>query len=418
MFKLTPLNYSKTKLITKQVALFSKDKLPPPPAFKCKVAIVTGGAEGIGLQIVKTLLKNGARAVVIADSNEKKGLVEMAALNVKFGADKALFQKVDVGKRDQLQGVFDCTKKRFNKIDLVVNNAGLWCDIHWEKTMCTNMFSHIVSTQLAIHHMGKHNCMMGGAVVNIMSVFGLGLEPFYFPITFGSNAFGIGFTRAMGNEWYFKKSGVRVMGLLPGLTETKMAQVRRLMDVRGYQDVGDLRPEIVKMTMDPVQPVENVSKCLMTMLKIGKSGDIFVSEECECYKIIPTSLKEYELITCGKYIAPPTIGVCPEPPKPKPKPEPPKEKPCEPEPKPKPCPEPPKPNPCDVPKAKAPPKPKPKPKSKDPCDAPESKGPPKPEPPKPKSSDPPGSKGPSKPPSEPPKPKDCEDPESKNPPKK
>ena len=139
-----------------------------------KVAIVTGGANGIGRGIVERFVDDGAR-VVIADVDEDAG----PALADRLG-EHAAFRKTDVADAGEVQGVLDFTAEIFGVLDVMVNNAGisgtyrrfLNDDLRdFDQIIAVDLYGVMVGSQRAAHAMvaaGK-----GGSIVNITSIAGI-----------------------------------------------------------------------------------------------------------------------------------------------------------------------------------------------------------------------------------------------------
>ena len=139
-----------------------------------KVAIVTGGANGIGRGIVERFVDDGAR-VVIADVDEDAG----PALADRLG-EHAAFRKTDVVDAGEVQGVLDFTAEIFGVLDVMVNNAGisgayrrfLNDDLRdFDQVIAVDLYGVMVGSQRAAHAMvaaGK-----GGSIVNITSIAGI-----------------------------------------------------------------------------------------------------------------------------------------------------------------------------------------------------------------------------------------------------
>ena len=89
---------------------------------KGKVAVITGGASGIGLATAKLLAVNGAR-VVIGDLQSDLG--SQAAGDILAEGGEARFVHADVTKRDDLQGMLDFAATHFGRVDIMHNNAGI-----------------------------------------------------------------------------------------------------------------------------------------------------------------------------------------------------------------------------------------------------------------------------------------------------
>jgi NAD(P)-dependent dehydrogenase (short-subunit alcohol dehydrogenase family) len=138
-----------------------------------KVAIVTGGASGLGRGMVERFVEAGAR-VVIADVDAGGG----EAFAAEVGHAVA-FQPVDVADADQIQSAVDLAVQRFGGLHVMCNNAGIggapkrFLDDDFgdfDRVMAVNIFGVLAGTQRAARHMAEHG---GGAVVNTTSIGGI-----------------------------------------------------------------------------------------------------------------------------------------------------------------------------------------------------------------------------------------------------
>src|SRR5690349_17843337 len=138
-----------------------------------KVAIVTGGAGGIGRGIVERFVEEGAD-VVIADVDAERG----EALAAELGA-KAAFKQTDVGDADQVQAAIDLAVERFGGLHVMCNNAGIggprrrFVDDEFDDfdaLMRINVYGVMVGCQRAARHMAKHG---GGSIINTTSIGGI-----------------------------------------------------------------------------------------------------------------------------------------------------------------------------------------------------------------------------------------------------
>ncbi|CAH0553937.1 unnamed protein product [Brassicogethes aeneus] len=251
------------------------------PAFKGRVGIITGGASGVGLSIVKALVPHEPKALIIVDNDKAMGEELAGALKKQLGPCCDIdFEHVDVVKKDQMQKVFECAKKKYCYIDLVVNNANMKSESEWERTLCTNTFGMVNVTHLAFEYMGKHKCLPGGTVINVLGVSAVDPD-FVLPVTSGTKHFGLTFTRLIGHEWFFSRTGIRVMGVLPGPTETKK-NLKNLLDTRGLGDVNEL---VKAASQSKPQKPDEVAMCVMKMIDIAESSDIYVVDGGKCGKI-------------------------------------------------------------------------------------------------------------------------------------
>jgi NAD(P)-dependent dehydrogenase (short-subunit alcohol dehydrogenase family) len=139
-----------------------------------KVAIVTGGAGGIGRATVETFVEQGAR-VVIADVDVEAG----EALAKALGQD-AVFRRVDVSKAGDVQAVVDLAVERFGGLHIMFNNAGISGGRHphfldddledFNTVIGINLYGVMIGTQRAARHMARNG---GGVVLNNASIAGI-----------------------------------------------------------------------------------------------------------------------------------------------------------------------------------------------------------------------------------------------------
>ena len=138
-----------------------------------KVAIVTGGAMGIGLGIAYRLAEAGAK-VVIADLNEEAG--RQAAQDLNNNGWAAAFIKTDVAAEEQVKTAANFAVKTYGSLDIVVNNAGIYPIIpvrqmplaDFEKILAVNLRSVFLFTKVASEIMIKQG--RGGKIINITSI--------------------------------------------------------------------------------------------------------------------------------------------------------------------------------------------------------------------------------------------------------
>src|SRR3989338_6062663 len=138
-----------------------------------KTAIVTGGAMGIGLGIVRRLAEAGAN-VVIADINEEAG--NAAVKEIESSGFKAVFVKTDVSDEKSVGDATDFAMKTHGGVDVLVNNAGIYPTIpvmqmktaDFEKIIAVNLKSVFLFTKAVSEVMIKQG--RGGKIINITSI--------------------------------------------------------------------------------------------------------------------------------------------------------------------------------------------------------------------------------------------------------
>ena len=138
-----------------------------------KVAIVTGGASGLGRAMVELFVEEGAR-VVIADVDRDGD----AALAAQLGS-AAAFQPTDVSDPDQVQAAVDLAVEHFGGLHVMCNNAGIGGSFRrflddefadFDRVIAVNIFGVMVGSQRAARHMAANG---GGAIVNTTSIGGI-----------------------------------------------------------------------------------------------------------------------------------------------------------------------------------------------------------------------------------------------------
>ncbi len=139
-----------------------------------KVAVVTGGASGIGRATVERFVAEGAR-VVIADVETDKG----EALAATLGPD-ALFRRTDVSDPEQVGAVVATAVEKFGGLHVMVNNAGVSGTMHrrfldddladFHRVMAVNVLGVMAGTRDAARHMAANG---GGSIINLTSIGGI-----------------------------------------------------------------------------------------------------------------------------------------------------------------------------------------------------------------------------------------------------
>ena len=139
-----------------------------------KVAIVTGGASGLGEGLARRFAAEGAK-VLIGDIDSDAG----AALAADIGAD-AHFVEADVSDTAQVSGLVSTAVERFGGLHVMVNNAGVSGTMHrrlfdddladFEKIMAVNLRAVMAGTRDAARHMSEHG---GGSIINVTSIGGI-----------------------------------------------------------------------------------------------------------------------------------------------------------------------------------------------------------------------------------------------------
>lgn len=188
-----------------------------------EVAIITGAARGIGKAITLALVKEGA-AVVLSDVSEE---VHKVAAEIRQSGGEAASIVGNVTKQADCEAMVDLALKTFNKLDLLVNNAGITKDNlvlrmseeDWDAVLDINLKGTFLCAKAAIKPMMKQR---SGKIINIASVIGqMGNAG---QANYAASKGGvIAFTKTMAKE--LGTRNIRVNAIAPGFIESKMTEV-------------------------------------------------------------------------------------------------------------------------------------------------------------------------------------------------
>lgn len=187
-----------------------------------KVVVVTGGSRGIGAQIVKTLANENYK--VILNYNNSKEQAEKIQQELLEQGKEIEIIKADVSKREETEKLIQFAINKFNKIDVLINNAGisqegLFTDVteeEWQKIINTNLNSVFYCNQQALKYMIQEQ---QGCIINISSIWGetgASCEVAYSTTKAAIN----GMTKALAKE--VGPSNIRVNAIAPGIIDTDM----------------------------------------------------------------------------------------------------------------------------------------------------------------------------------------------------
>jgi NAD(P)-dependent dehydrogenase (short-subunit alcohol dehydrogenase family) len=192
-----------------------------------RVAIVTGGATGLGKQMAEALSEAGAKLVLCARNKER---CDLAAAELRKSGAEIFSLGCDVRKPESIQSAVENTAERFGRIDVLINNAGTsWGapieDMkleHWNKVMDTNMTGAFLFCQAVGKIMLPQK---RGKIINIASVAGLrGSPPEFQAIGYqASKGALIAFTKDLACKW--AAHNIHVNAIAPGWFPTNMSGV-------------------------------------------------------------------------------------------------------------------------------------------------------------------------------------------------
>lgn len=212
-----------------------------------KVAIVTGGARGLGRGMAELFVEEGA-CVVIADLREEEGRALAEALG-----GPARYRQTDVSSRESVQALVDFTLAEFGALDAICNNAGLSDEAYgslleadfaaFERVMAVNVKGVMLGTQIAARHMAQHG---GGSIVNVSSI--SGVQPgFGFFNYRASKAAVINFSQTAAIE--LGRHLIRVNCICPGNIPTEMGTYAASGDGAGDDKAQRIKDAVAEVRM-------------------------------------------------------------------------------------------------------------------------------------------------------------------------
>jgi NAD(P)-dependent dehydrogenase (short-subunit alcohol dehydrogenase family) len=195
-----------------------------------KVALITGGARGMGKSHVRHFVAEGAQ-VVFGDVLDDRG----AAVAAGLGEQSCRYIHHDVTSEEDWAAAVVLAVETFGKLDVLVNNAGIFVgkgieDVsldEWHKLVAVNLTGVVLGTRAALPHLKKTR----GNIVNLASIAGLvgsQLDPLY-SLTKGGVTL---FTKSTALEFGRKGYGIRVNSIHPGVIDTDMGQQTFVMRAR------------------------------------------------------------------------------------------------------------------------------------------------------------------------------------------
>jgi len=214
--------------------------------FKGRVAVITGGASGIGLALARRLGAEGMR-LVIADIDA--AAMHAASAELEAAGYEVLAHRADVAKAGEIQALADAAVKRFGAVHLLVNNAGVGGFQHfettsaetWEWTIGVNLFGVIHGCRIFLPILERQD---EAHIVNVASVAGIYSYTYLHPYN-AAKAAVVALTEGMWREFGAEKPNVGMSVVLPGSIATAITNDERNAPA-GHVSRADADPSLAE----------------------------------------------------------------------------------------------------------------------------------------------------------------------------
>lgn len=225
-----------------------------------KVAIVSGGARGIGAAIVGALVRHGAN-VVVADVLDQQGEALTSQLNNAGAVSMARYRHLDVTQAAQWDAAVQVAEESFGRLTTLVNNAGVHGRLGLEETS-ESEWHRVIDADLTSAWLGMKACLPalrrggGGAVVNVSSVYGLVASG---KATAYHSAKGGVLMLSKAAAVQYAAEGIRVNCIHPGLIDTPMTEtlpeqwketLLRMTPMKRFGVAGEVADSVVFLVSD------------------------------------------------------------------------------------------------------------------------------------------------------------------------
>ena len=224
-----------------------------------KTCLVTGSSAGMGREIVKLFVKEGANVVAFARRKER---LEALAEELKNEAGKVLPYAGDVSKKEDIEAAIDAAVATFGKLDVLVNNAGVMDDMapiaaasdeKYEKVFSVNVYGPLAAMRKACQvFLAQGN---GGNIINISSV---GSKHQAAGAIYGASKAALN-AMTKNTAYMYEKENIRCNAIIAGGFATEIGTSMGRPNMEGY---GKVKPVIELSKVPAADPVEIANACL------------------------------------------------------------------------------------------------------------------------------------------------------------
>ena len=272
--------------------------------FKGKTAIISGGAEGIGLSIAKALGEQGMN-IVLTDINQQN--LENAAKELEESGVPVLTARLDVADEEQWKHIAEKASERFGKLHMVVNNAGVGGDSvsvenqekkGWQWTLDVNLMGVVYGAKTIVPFIKSHH--EGGWIVNVASMAGMG--GFLHGGAYNATKAAV---VALSESWYEELSSqnINVSVLCPAFVKTRIYDSERNRPEQYKSEISssESNNSFLKKTKKMIENGIEVSIVGKRVVEALNNGEFYIfthpgyrSEIQERFKAIDEAFKDSE----------------------------------------------------------------------------------------------------------------------------
>ncbi|XP_063359940.1 15-hydroxyprostaglandin dehydrogenase [NAD(+)]-like [Cydia amplana] len=271
---------------------------------KDKVVLISGGANGVGSGVVRLLMEEKVQHVAILDIAKDAGEAFQDELNAKYGRDKVKFHLCDVTDEEVFLGIMADVNNTRGHIDVVINNAAIMND-SWQtykKQISINVTSLVTGSLRALEMMRRDEGGRGGTIINMSSVAALCQQP-TLPVYWATKSAVLQFSNCLGMEDHYSRSGVRVITVCLGVTDTGLLTPQKTGRFDKYFEAqyGEIFPvmRLQKQVLIScfIFRMESAAKGIVEACKRGESGSTWLATRDEPVKDITEDVrKAYDIL--------------------------------------------------------------------------------------------------------------------------
>ncbi|XP_060881136.1 15-hydroxyprostaglandin dehydrogenase [NAD(+)]-like [Metopolophium dirhodum] len=248
-----------------------------------QVALVTGAASDIGYAYVKCLLLNRVKVLLCDVNVDECQAIAHQFLN-EFQNINIFSTKCDVTNKDEFENAFKTCIKHFGRLDIVINNAGVFdnsIERKWSATVKINYGGVVRGTLLAIKYMGIPNGGSGGTVIQTSSLLAFSDNYHCNPMYLSTKKYLMEFTKSFGGKNHFSRHGVKIITLCPEFAATNCVRsvCKNETPHENEQRVENVEDLKNNQQSTKIQKPDNVGNALITILEHGKTGETWIVED-------------------------------------------------------------------------------------------------------------------------------------------